>query len=460
MKQNRRDFLTAVSCLGAVSMLGKSHAAEGREDGLKSMLGFAASPLDKVRIAVAPSFADNPIGHLSSLPGVEITALCAENSEDIKWSKSLFERRKLPPPKEYVGVDACKRMVDDRVADVFYDSLPCLNNTDINVYAMNGKMHVISLPPVRCTVDDCWKLVEASEKNGVHCVSSGNRCYDSDALFALNVVRRGLLGNIVACEGAYFRDMREMFLHIKDARMSARWESRLVLKGMPCPWNGPFAGLFRCLDINHGDRLETIVSMSAANSSLKAFSNAQSAFPVGVETGGCDMSAALVRTAKGRLVTLRQALALSCPYYTPAALYGTKGVLFHMNAGGMKMACDSIPGGKRTKSFFDDKIMTGMQEKLRHPLANAGRELGPKLGIHWGQKQTEDMYRIYCLRYGLPLGSDVYDFAMMASLVELTDMSARACGKPMEFPDFTRGAWKLASPTPIEEVDMEKVLKT
>lgn len=442
-------------------MVGKCHAAEEKRDGHGSMLGFAASPLAKIRVAVAPSSADNPIGHLSHLPGVEITALCAENAEDLKWTKSIFERKKLPPPKEYVGADACRRMVDDRVADVFYDSLICLNNTDINVYAMNGKMHVFSIPPVRCTVDDCWKLVEASEKNGVHCVSSGNRCYGVEALFAQNVVRRGLLGDVVACEGAYFRDMREMYSHIRDTRVLARWESRLTSKGISYPWERPFAVLLRCLDINHGDRLETVVSMSAANSSVKAFSKAQktAAMPTGVETGGCDMSAALVRTANGRLVTLRQALALSCPGDAPAALYGTKGVLSYGNAGGLKMACDSIPGGSRTRRFFDDKIMTGMQEKLRHPLVTVVGEVARKLGGHWGSKQTEDMYRIYCLRYGLPIGSDVYDFATMASLVELTDASAQARGKPMEIPDFTRGAWKSASPNPIEEVDMEKVLK-
>lgn len=457
MKQNRREFLTAASCLGAVSVLGQGKAAEERKGG-DTMLGFAAPPLAKVRVAVAPSSFNNSIGVLSLLPGVEITALCAENEEDLKRARAFLERRKSPPAKEYVGVDACRRMVDDRVADVFYNGLPSMNDVDLNVYAMNGKMHVFFLPPVYCDVADCWKLVKASEENKVHCASLGNNYYASDALFALNVIRRGLLGDIVSGEVTYFRDARAYFRD-GNALNVDRWGARMSRKGVSFPWDRPFASILRCLDVNHGDRLETVVSLSSARSSIKAFEKDQKSvtIPVGVKETGCDMSAALVRTSKGRLVTLRHALALSCPYHATFALYGTKGAFCSGGFSDIKMTYDSVSGGSRAQRFFDEKTMKGMQEKFRHPLGEKIGEVARKLGGYGGASFVEEMYRIYCLRYGLPLGTDVYDFAAMASLAKMTYLSAQAGGKIMKVPDFTRGAWKAAAPRPIEEIDVEKV---
>ena len=462
MKQNRREFLAAASCLGAVSMLGKGQAAEERRGG-DTMLGFAAPPLAKVRVAVAPGV-DQPGSRLYRIPGVEITALCAETADDLQFTKRSIERAKLPPPKEYIGADACRRMVDDGVADVFYNSAYGLNNnnTDISVYAMDGKMHVVSAPPARCTVDDCWKLVEASEKNKVHCTSgSFGYIYGECALFALNVIRRGLLGDIVACGGTFFKDYRRGLLEQKDmARRMARWETRMASKGVSCPWD-VFAPLSRCLDLNRGDRLETLVAMPSGNSSLRAFaaSNKDALLSSRLVNDSCDMCATLLHTAKGRLVTLRHALTLSCPWHTPTDIYGTKGVLTWGGTDGLKMTCDKVPGGDRTRRFFDDKLTKGMLEKLRHPLWKSTGEIGRKLGGHCGAGFISDMYPIYCLRNGLPMGVDVYDFATWASLMELTEKSARAGGQPVKVPDFTRGAWKSASPMPIEEVDVEKFLQ-
>ena len=421
------------------------------------MLGFAAPPLAKVRVAVAAGPFSGVTGILASFPGVEIAALCAETEEELKRARQFVERQKLPPPKkEYVGADACKRMVDDRVADVFYNGLLCLNNTDLNVYAMNGKMHVVSDPPVRCTVDDCWKLVEASEKNKVHCVSgSRNSIYYGEwPLFALNLTRQGLLGDLVACEGAFFLD-RRMGLQGKDPRDRSVWKVRMASKGLSRPWY-TLAPISRCLDINRGDRLDTLVSLSSGNSSLRGFVEGCKDVSLSnrLAADGCDVNATFLRTAKGRIVTLRQSMTLPSPWHMPFSIYGTKGVL-QWNGNNVKMGGESISSRYKVQ-FMDEKAMGEMREKFKHPLWKKAGEIARKLGGHGGGPSLEEMYRIYCLRYGLPMGTDVYDFATLASLMKLTDKSARANGKSIEVPDFTRGAWKSAAPRPIEDVDVEK----
>ena len=68
-----------------------------------------------------------------------------------------------------------------------------------------------------------------------------------------------------------------------------------------------------------------------------------------------------------------------------------------------------------------------------------------------------DVRWAYCLQNGLPLDTDVYDLATWSSIVELTDRSVRSGSRPVECPDFTRGAWKSAKPFAVEGIDLSKM---
>ncbi len=45
-----------------------------------------------------------------------------------------------------------------------------------------------------------------------------------------------------------------------------------------------------------------------------------------------------------------------------------------------------------------------------------------------------------------PTPIDIYDSATMSSIVGLSEQSIAQGGKPVECPDFTRGAWKTRKP--------------
>jgi hypothetical protein len=64
-----------------------------------------------------------------------------------------------------------------------------------------------------------------------------------------------------------------------------------------------------------------------------------------------------------------------------------------------------------------------------------------------------DYRLIYCLRNGLPLDQDVYDAAAWCSVVALSEKSVLNKGTSVEIPDFTRGAWKNATPWPVVSID-------
>ncbi len=49
---------------------------------------------------------------------------------------------------------------------------------------------------------------------------------------------------------------------------------------------------------------------------------------------------------------------------------------------------------------------------------------------------------------------DVYDLASWSAIVPCTAERDERGGKPVEIPDFTRGAWKTAAPASIGDVDL------
>ena len=55
-----------------------------------------------------------------------------------------------------------------------------------------------------------------------------------------------------------------------------------------------------------------------------------------------------------------------------------------------------------------------------------------------------DYRLIYCLRNGLPLDMDVYDLAEWCCISPLSQISLENGNRPVEVPDFTRGAWEKA----------------
>ena len=61
------------------------------------------------------------------------------------------------------------------------------------------------------------------------------------------------------------------------------------------------------------------------------------------------------------------------------------------------------------------------------------------------------------IQNGEPLDMDVYDLASWSAICELSERSAFRRGEAMEFPDFTRGAWKTTPAFEIPDVDLAKV---
>ena len=65
-------------------------------------------------------------------------------------------------------------------------------HTPIAVYAMEQGKHAVSEVPAALTLDECWQLVNTSEKTRKHFMMLENCCYDFFELATLNMAQQGL----------------------------------------------------------------------------------------------------------------------------------------------------------------------------------------------------------------------------------------------------------------------------
>lgn len=61
-------------------------------------------------------------------------------------------------------------------------------------------------------------LVRAYEETGTELMLMENCCYGRRELMALNMARKGVLGNIMHCSGAYCHDLREEITSGREIR--------------------------------------------------------------------------------------------------------------------------------------------------------------------------------------------------------------------------------------------------
>ena len=108
---------------------------------------------------------------------------------------------------------------------------------------------------------------------------------------------------------------------------------------------------------------------------------------------------------------------------------------------------------------FNESETERIRREYMHPLFKSAGEIAVKAGGHGGMDYLMDLRWTYALRNGLPLDMDVYDLASWCAVCELTERSARSRSAAVDFPDFTRGAWKTKCNSYLmdADIDMSKI---
>jgi predicted dehydrogenase len=457
MGSNRRRFIKNITLAMGTLASGVSAIAEPNENNREikplsgsqqfNMSGYAAPKLNKVRIGFVGLGMRGPgaVKRMSYIEGVEIVALCDKRPEKISAAQEILTKAGLPKAKEYTGNEGWKAMAASNDIDLVYSCTPWSLHTPIALYAMNQGKHIATEVPAALTEKECWDLVETSEKTKKHCMMLENCCYDFFELLTLNMARNGMFGELVHAEGAYIHDLRDLNFNSKTG-YADMWRLRENAKRngnlYPTHGLGPIA---QCLDINRGDRMEHLVSMSgndfmmgamakdlaSKDDFFKEFSNAKFRG---------NMNTTMVRTAKGKTMMIQHDVTSPRPYSRIHLISGTKGM------------ASKYPDPQRIAfghEWLKDEQMKSLEEKFTPEIVKHVGEIAKQIGGHGGMDFIMDWRLIDCLRNGLPLDQDVYDAAAWSAVGVFSERSVANKSRTVDIPDYTRGAWKTNKPVTL-----------
>ena len=439
---NRRDFLKAGgAALAAGAMAERGAAAAGGPQPAPE--AFAAPPIETVRIGYV-GIGGQGSGHVSNLvkiPGCRITAVCDIRPERADWATKQITAAGQPAPTAYTrGPRDFERLCETEELDLVYNATPWEWHVPIMVAAMKNGKHTATEVPAAMTLDDCWAMVEGAEKYKKHCVLMENCNYDRMEMMVYNMVRQGVLGEILHAEGGYLHDLRAIkFADEGEGLWRRAWAEKLNGNLYPTHGLGPIAN---CLDINRGDRFDYLVSMSGPSRGLQnwAAEHVPADSPKRKEHYVLgDVNASLIKTALGKTILIEHCTNLPRPYSRIHMVQGTKGLFQGYPS---RVYIEGL--GKEDQWQDANAVLPEFEHPLWKEIAAQAQGAG-----HGGMDFIEDYRLIKCLREGKPTDMNVYDAAALSAVVHLSVQSVERRSAAVDFPDFTRGRWKATPPLEI-----------
>lgn len=470
---SRRNFLKASALAGVgVSVASVSNAippvspsngnasqsdisqTRPRPTGQKPVHDLTTKPLERVRVAVIGLH--RGMTHVESCLGIEfadVVAVCDLRNERAVHAADICEKKRGKRPAIYGGTENIwEQMVERDDIDAVYIATPWNWHVPMAVRAMErGKAAFVEVSAA-VTVDDCWRLVNTSERTQRHCVMLENCCYGENELFILNLARAGVFGELTHGECAYLHDLRGVLFTL-DSEGDWRRDYHEKLNGNLYPTHG-LGPVAQYLGVGRGDQFKFLVSVSSPEISLTKYRDEH--HPNGGKHAGekyvCgDMNTSIIKTELGRTIMLQHDVVSPRPYSRINALYGTGATFFDYPA---RLAIND-PKSYGLKSpgsheWLDDKDLAIMREKFTHPLWKKLAERA-KGGGHGGMDFVMSWRLLDCLRQGITPDSVVYDAAAWSCIIETSVRSVANGSMPVNIPDFTRGLWKTMKPLGIAE---------
>jgi hypothetical protein len=456
---DRREFLRRSAATGAALAVGtvlvdaETGSARTPQRRLSTEPGAAAGltapKLDTVRLGFIGVGARGS-GHVAQMlliDGVVIKAIAdlypdwAENA-----ARQCTSKGRAKPAVYTNGKDAYKAMLQRDDIDAVIISTPWEEHVRMCVDAMNAGKHAFTEVPAAYTVDDCWKLVETSEKTRKHCMMMENVNYGREELMVLNMCRLGVFGELLHGEAAYIHDLRGQMHEVERGTGSWRTVHYQKRNGNLYPTHG-LGPVCQYMNINRGDRMDFLSSVSC-NSRVREI-YAKEKFPAdhkwnkGKFVCG-DINTTIVRSVMGKTIMIQWDEQLPRPYTRHNLIQGTKGVW-----GGFpnRFVADKVT--PNTDSWMQREALNSVFEKYDHPLWTRIANDPANQGGHGGMDFIMLWRIVYCLRNGLPLDQDVYDAATWSVIGPLSEWSVKNRGRSIDVPDFTRGKWKTMQPLGI-----------
>ena len=374
----------------------------------------------------------------SEMPDVEITYVCDIKQEKIDKTVNALVEKGRPAPK--TTTDYRELVASDEV-DAVAVMTGWESHVAISLASLNaGKYTAVE---VGCAYDisECYALVEAYERNAAPLMMLENCCYGRREMMALNMVKQGLFGEIVHCDGGYLHILPEEDL-IRFDKTSGDPDldhyriynyAKRNCEQYPTHELGPIS---KVLGINRGNRMLTLSSFASKARGMKQYMKDHVApdHPLqSLEFKQGDIITTVITCAGGETIRLTLDTTAPRPYYSRNfTVRGSKGCCIEEGGFGTFYL-----DGMGHKVFNNEEEF---YEKYDHPLHAEYIKFKAR-GGHGGMDWLVMRAFVEAVKAGTDTPIDAYDTAAWMAIAPLSEASIAKGGAPVEVPDFTRGTW-------------------
>ncbi len=305
-------------------------------------------------------------------------------------------------------------------------------------------------------LDDCWQYVNTYEKTHTPIMVMENVCYRRDIMAVLNMVQKGMFGEVLHVQGGYEHDLREVLFNDgisaydngvefgEKGFSEAHWRTNHYVSRnaelYPTHGLGPVAMM---IDINRGNRLTALSSVATKSRGLHRYivnhpkgGNDHPNAKVNFREG--DIVNTQIQCANGETILLTHDTSSPRPYNLGFRVQGTNGIWQDFYAGGLD---DGM-------IYFEDKSPKHKWESSKNYLVEYDHPLWKKYAKeadgagHGGMDFFVDNAFIECIKRNKPFPMDVYDLATWYAITPLSETSIKEGGTLQQIPDFLKGKWK------------------
>lgn len=447
-----------------------------RPSGQQHVLGLAAEKIQTVRVAFVGLGMRGPgaVNRFAHIPGVRIVALCDYEAGRAEACQKYLKEKGLAPADIYSGEKGYEEVCKRPDIDLVYVATDWDHHFPVAKCALENGKHAAIEVPSAMNLEQCWELINLSEKNRKHCMILENCCYDYYEMNALAMAQAGVFGEVLRAEGAYIHNLDDFWAYYwanpdgsDPAKLGWRMKYNMENRGDVYATHG-LGPVAQCMNIHRGDRFTTLVAMDTKSSHGKEYVEKKTGKACNNFRNG-DHTTTLMRTANGKVVEIQHNVMNPQPYNRLFKLTGTKGYATkypyeqialdkgQLQKSGVQPKVDNLS----SHGFLPQAEYEALVKKYYHPILAKYGELGREMG-HGGMDFIMDSRLVYCLQNGLPLDMDVYDLAEWCCLAELGSLSMDNNSAAVSFPDFTRGFWNKADgyrhayAAPADEAATEK----
>lgn len=376
------------------------------------------------------------LGLLLTIPGVEVPAVCDKVPERASAGVEIVKKSETYSGYGVRSYLDHRELLKNETLDALLICTTWISHSRVAVDGMRAGLHVAMEVGGAASVEECWQLVRTSEDTGKFCMLLENCCYGRCEMALFKMVKEGLFGEIVHCEGGYRHDLRDE-ISLGRENIHGRLFNFMNRNGELYPTH-PLGPICKVLGINRGNRMLTVSSVASKAVGLNQWNKDHQGEDYDLTTYPFtqgDIVTSIIKCAHGETVVLTHDCSLPRPYCRDYVIQGTKGIFKEATERELRFAVEGVTKNTHEFEDFGERI-----SEFEHPLWQDYRTAGVKAG-HGGMDWLVLCGFIDAVKNDAEPPIDVYDTASWMVITALSEQSIAMGGSPVPVPDFTNGMW-------------------